>query len=135
MVLIMLFFAGECPAYGLLSEALAGDLNLLKNLDDGVGLAKTIEDVQDCQGRKALHYAASKGKGCEAWGSDCLVTLCCCLPHKVAYLDVLIPIDQFTIMQELIQIWSVEWIVATRICCFSRGSRSYEMLVKGWSKS
>ncbi|GFZ13569.1 hypothetical protein Acr_23g0019540 [Actinidia rufa] len=56
----------ECPAHGLLSEALTGDLNLLKksiaDLDDGVGLAKTIEDVQDCQDRTALHYAASEGR-------------------------------------------------------------------------
>ncbi|XP_057472511.1 uncharacterized protein LOC130761072 [Actinidia eriantha] len=57
---------GECPAHGLLSEALTGDLNLLKksiaDLDDGVGLAKTIEDVQDCQGRTALYYEASEGR-------------------------------------------------------------------------
>lgn len=49
-----------------LNSALTGNLDLFKNLakqlDDGKGLKKTVEDVKDANDRTALHFAAREGR-------------------------------------------------------------------------
>jgi len=37
-------------------------VELAKQLDDGKGLKKTVEDVKDANDRTALHFAAREGK-------------------------------------------------------------------------